>query len=136
MKVKKLSELKKSTANNGISPIMANFHIMTANFDILMENSNVLKRWFTYCLQFPVHCPRSICGFPSTIFALFIISILCFGSRSILAMNFFIFWKLMRNECFWQGRLQTGYLSGDGRWNLNLFRRLSCSFSVCRCSRI
>ena len=94
--------------------------------------------WKTYCLQFPVHCPRSICGFPSTISSLFKISILCFGSRSILAMNFFIFWKLMRNECFWQGRLQTGYLSGDGRWNLNLLRRLNWSewFSEYRCSRI
>ena len=116
---------KKSTAN--YDPQVLTFWPQILTFE---------KYFFTYCLQFPVHCPRSICGFPSTIFASFRISILCFGSRRILAMNFFIFWKLMRNECFWQGRLQTGCLSGDGRWNLNLFRRLSCSFSECRCSRI
>ena len=90
----------------------------------------------TYCLQFPVHCPRSICGFPSWICSLFNISILCFGSWSILAMNFFIFWKLMKNDFFWHGKLHTGYFSGDGRWNLNLLRRLSRWSFSCICSRI
>ena len=103
----------------------------------IIENAgrwNVLVK--TYCLQFPVHCPRSICGFPSWICALFNISILCFGSWSILAMNFFIFWKLMKNDFFWHGKLHTGYFSGEGRWNLNLFRRLSRWSFSCICSRI